>query len=77
MYTITSPVFRKVTIDLQNGKTFTIIAKNNSKTNKYIQQASLNDKALETPWFSHDDLTMGGKLILEMGPKPGKIWRNF
>lgn len=76
MYTITSPVFSKVTIDLHNGKTFTLIAKNSSRTNKYIQSAMLNGKILTTPWFSHDDLINGGKLVLEMGEKPGKIWEK-
>jgi putative alpha-1,2-mannosidase len=76
MYTITSPVFSKVSIDLPNGRTFTLIAKNSSKTNKYIQSAKLNDKPLTTPWFSHDDLVNGGTLVLEMGEKPGKIWGN-
>jgi predicted alpha-1,2-mannosidase len=71
MYTITSPVFSKVTIDLHNGKTFTLIAKNSSGTNKYIQSATLNGKVLSTPWFSHEDLINGGKLELEMGDKPG------
>jgi predicted alpha-1,2-mannosidase len=76
MYTITSPVFSKVSIELNNGKRFTLIAKNCSGTNKYIQSATMNGKELETPWFSHDDLVNGGTLVLEMGEKPGKIWGN-
>jgi predicted alpha-1,2-mannosidase len=76
MYSITSPVFSKVTIDLPNGKTFTVIAKNSSTTNKYIQSAAMNGKTLDSPWFSHEELINGGKLVLEMGEKPGKIWVN-
>ncbi len=74
MYTITSPLFNKVTIDLPNGKAFTLIAKNNSRTNKYIQSAKLNGKVLSTPWFSHNDLINGGTLVLDMGEKPSKTW---
>jgi predicted alpha-1,2-mannosidase len=74
MYTITSPVFSKVSISLPNGKTFTLIANNSSRTNKYIQSAKLNGKTLTTPWFSHDDLVKGGTIVLEMGEKPGIIW---
>lgn len=70
MYTITSPVFSKVTIGLHNGKTFTLIAENSSRTNKYIQTAKLNGKVLTTPWFSHEDLMKGGTLVLVMGEKP-------
>lgn len=75
MYTITSPVFSKITIDLHNGKTFTLIANGSSRTNKYIQSATLNGKTLETPWFSHEDLINGGKIVLEMGEKPG-VWNK-
>jgi hypothetical protein len=28
------------------------------------------------PWFSNDDLINGGKLVLEMGEKPGKLWEK-
>jgi predicted alpha-1,2-mannosidase len=76
MYTITSPVFSKVTISLPNGKAFTVVAKNSSRTNKYIQSATMNGKTLNKPWFSHDDLINGGVLELEMGENPGKIWGN-
>jgi predicted alpha-1,2-mannosidase len=73
-YSITSPVFSKVTIDLHNGKTFTLIARNSSRTNKYIQSATLNGKPLASLSFSHDDLISGGTLVLEMGEKTGKKW---
>lgn len=73
-YTIGSPVFEKVTIDLPNGKKFRMIAKNCSVTNKYIQSAKLDGKVLNVPSFTHDQLTAGGTLELEMGPKPNKSW---
>jgi predicted alpha-1,2-mannosidase len=76
MYTITSPVFSKVTIDLHNGKTFTMIAKNCSRTNKYIKTATMNGKTLDSPWFSHEDLLNGGTLELEMSETPG-IWNKY
>lgn len=74
LYTIGSPVFEKVTIDLQNGKQFTMEAKNCSVVNKYIQSARFDGKPLDTPWFTHEQLNAGGKLELEMGPKPNKSW---
>ena len=73
-YTIGSPVFEKVTIDLQNGKKFTMIAKNCSVVNKYIQRAKFDGKVLNVPSFTHDQLANGGILELEMGPKPNKTW---
>jgi predicted alpha-1,2-mannosidase len=74
VYTIGSPVFKKVTIDLPNGKQFTLIANNCSVINKYIQSAKFNGQPINTPSFTHDQLTAGGKLELEMGPKPNKSW---
>lgn len=74
VYTIGSPVFSKVTIALENGKKFTVIANNSSVTNKYIQRATMDGKELNTPWFTHEQLMNGGTLKLEMGPKPNKQW---
>jgi predicted alpha-1,2-mannosidase len=74
VYNIGSPVFENISINLPNGKAFTVVAKNNSDSNKYIQKAFLNGKPLNKPWFTHDDLINGGKLELEMGSQPNKLW---
>ncbi len=74
VYTIGSPLFSKVTIDLQNGKQFKLTANNCSVVNKYIQSAKINGVVLNTPWFTHEQLMNGGHLELEMGPKPNKTW---
>jgi putative alpha-1,2-mannosidase len=73
-YTIGSPVFSKILIHLDNGKTFSLIAHHSSVINKYIQSATLNGKKLDRPWFSYQDLVSGGRLELEMGPQPNKMW---
>ena len=73
-YVIGSPLFDKVSIDLENGKTFTVVAKNNSAENKYIQSATLNGKPYNKPFFSHEDIVSGGKLELVMGNRPNKQW---
>ncbi len=74
VYTIGSPVFSKVTINLPNGKQFKLIANNCSVVNKYIQSAKFNGQVLNKPWFTHEQLVSGGLLELEMGPKPNKSW---
>ncbi|MDB5111941.1 MAG: glycoside hydrolase family 92 protein [Mucilaginibacter sp.] len=74
IYTIGSPLFSKVTINLPDDKEFTLIANNCSVINKYIQSAKFNGKVLNTPTFTHAELMNGGKLELEMGPKPNKSW---
>ena len=77
-YEIGSPIFEEVTINLDPdyypGKTFVIEAKNVSDENRYIQSAILNGEKLSKPWFYHDELVKGGKLVLIMGDKPNKNW---
>lgn len=69
-YEITSPVFNRIDIQLDSdyylGKTFSIIAHNNSKENIYIMSMKLNGKPLNRYWITHDEIVKGGKLELEM-----------
>jgi predicted alpha-1,2-mannosidase len=74
VYTIGSPLFSKVTINLPNEKQFIVSAPDCSERNKYIQSARLNGRVLNAPWFTHDDLINGGVLELVMGPYPNKQW---
>jgi predicted alpha-1,2-mannosidase len=74
VYTIGSPIFEHVSVDLDNGKTFEIEAYNASVENKYIQSAMLNGEKLDKPWITHEAITNGGKLVFEMGPKANKSW---
>jgi len=73
-YNIGSPLFGKATINLNNGKTFTIIANNNSKQNIYIQSVKLNGNDLSKTWIDHSEIVAGGNLVFEMGDKPNKLW---
>jgi putative alpha-1,2-mannosidase len=77
-YEITSPVFSRVDIQLDStyasGRTFTIIARNNSGTNVYIQSATLNGKPYPYCHIDHAQVTAGGILELIMGPQPNKNW---
>ncbi len=74
VYAIGSPLFTKVVINLENGKSFTVLAKNASWENKYIQSAMLNGKFLDRTWFTHNDILSGGVLELTMGNRPNKSW---
>jgi predicted alpha-1,2-mannosidase len=73
-YVIGSPIFRKVAIHLQNGKTFTIEADSASWSNKYILSATLNGAPLSAPWLPHDAIVQGGTVALKMGSRPNKQW---
>ncbi len=73
-YAIGSPLFDEVTLHLGDGKDFVIVANHNSEKNIYIQSATLNGKPWNRPWFSHADIANGGRLVLNMGPRPNKSW---
>lgn len=75
-YTIGSPFFENVKIDLGNGKFLEIEAKNSSFKNKYIQSASFNGEALDSVFIDHFDLMEGGKLVFEMGDTANRSWGN-
>ena len=72
VYSIGRPVFDQAIVNLTNGKKFTIMVKNNSKKNKYIESMSLNGQTLHTPFFSHQDIVDGGTLEITMSDKPNK-----
>jgi predicted alpha-1,2-mannosidase len=78
VYEITSPIFDRVTIHLDPrhypGKTFTIVAQDNSTQNPYIQSATLDGKPLNRPWLDHRQVVNGGTLVLNLGPKPNQQW---
>ena len=73
-YNITSPVFEKVTINLTNGKTFTVIAEGASRRNKYIQKAFINGEEINSPFITHEQIMDGGTLELELSELPNKSW---
>ncbi len=74
VYNIGTPLFEKVKVRLANGKYFEVEAQGCSAENKYIQSATLNGKVWTKPWFSHQDLMNGGKLVLQMGNKANRKW---
>lgn len=71
-FVIGSPLFDKATLNVGGGKTFTVVAKNNSDKNIYVQSARLNGKTLKNSYVDFNDIRHGGTLELVMGPKPSK-----
>lgn len=69
-YVFGAPLFKKVILKLENGKTFTIEGKGNTKENYYIQKASLNGKSYSKNYLTHSYIMNGGKLLFEMSNKP-------
>ncbi len=72
VYSIGRPLFNEATVHLKDGKSFKVIAHNNSRDNKYVRSIVLNGNKLETPFFTHQDIVDGGTLELTMGSEPLK-----
>ena len=73
-YVIGSPLFDKVTINLENGRRFEIVARNNGPDRPYIQSATLNGRPYGKCYLRHQDIMRGGALVFEMGSKPNRQW---
>ncbi|RYF21162.1 MAG: glycoside hydrolase family 92 protein [Flavobacteriales bacterium] len=71
-YALGSPAVKNASLTLENGKTFTVEAINQSDKNVYVQKVLLNGKPLNKLFITHGDITGGGKLTFYMGAKPKK-----
>ena len=69
-YIIGSPLFDEAQINVGNGKSFNVRAKNNSQVNIYVQSAKLNGKPYSKTYLMFQDIVRGGTLELEMGSEP-------
>jgi len=78
IYVLGSPLFRKATLRLDAkwhpGGSFTVLARNNSAKNCYIQSATLHGKPLHRAWIRHSEIVAGGTLELVMGAEPNEGW---
>ena len=78
VYVLGSPLVDRATIHLDGkyykGRSFTIVAENNSPKNLYVQSALLNGRPLLRSWITHAELVAGGELVLKMGAEPNKTW---
>jgi predicted alpha-1,2-mannosidase len=72
-YVIGTPLFDKATINLEDGKQFTIIANNLSDTNIYVEYVKLNGKDMDVTYLKHEDIISGGTLEFTMSDNPA-VW---
>jgi putative alpha-1,2-mannosidase len=71
-YALGAPLFRKVTLNLVNGKTFVISAPENGAGAPYVRAATLNGVNWDNNWIAHSTIMGGGELKLTMGAAPNK-----
>jgi predicted alpha-1,2-mannosidase len=74
VYALGSPLFEEATLELGDGRRFTVRARGTSASNLYVQSALLNGSPYARPWLAHADLARGGVLELELGPAPNRQW---
>ena len=68
-YVFGAPQMKKITVHLQNGKTFTVIADGLSEANKYVESITLNGKKLSKNYIDHAAIMNGGTLVYKMTSK--------
>ncbi|MEN8228091.1 MAG: GH92 family glycosyl hydrolase [Bacteroidota bacterium] len=71
-YVMGAPLFKRISLQLENGNRFEIHAPENNPQNYYIKKGTLNGKAFDQNWIGHQTITNGGKLILEMSDVPNR-----
>jgi predicted alpha-1,2-mannosidase len=69
-YILGSPLFEKMTVHLENGKSMQINAPGNSKSTRYIEEFRLNGKNYTRNYLRHQDLMDGAHINLRMSDKP-------
>lgn len=68
-YMFGSPLFDKAVVNVGQGKTFTIIAHNNSAKNVYVHQIKLNGRPYKKLYIDYKDIVSGGTLEFFMTDK--------
>ncbi|HEX5553403.1 MAG TPA: GH92 family glycosyl hydrolase, partial [Chitinophagaceae bacterium] len=71
-YVFGAPLFKKITLNLENGKQFVINAPDNDPQNMYVQKMTLDGKVYDKNWIDHFDIQKGGSLNVTMGDQPNK-----
>jgi len=76
-YVLGSPVFDSITVNLENGSKFKIIAENNSDENIYIQSVTYNGQEYPKSFITQKMITNGGELKLIMGQEQNELWGSL
>ena len=65
-YDLGSPLVKEASINLENGRKFTVTAVNQGPGNVYVKKAELNGVKLDRLWITHDEIMQGGSLVFYM-----------
>jgi putative alpha-1,2-mannosidase len=73
-YVIGRPFVDRATLNLPNGKRFTVRALNLSAANSYVGGVTLNGKPLARSFLRQEDIMAGGELVFTMQASPNTQW---
>jgi len=73
-YVIGRPFLPRSTLNLPNGKHFTVIADGLDAGHGYIGHATLNGKPLDRAYLDHAEILAGGELRFTMQAEPDTHW---
>ena len=71
-YILGSPLFKKATVHLANGKTLEITAGNNSRTARYVEELKVDGKTSTKNYLTHETLSNGAKIDFRMSAEPNR-----
>ncbi len=72
-YVLGAPLFRKITLNLENGNKVVINAPKNSDTNIFVGSMTFNGKPYDMNWLSHHSLLQGAVINFNMSARPNKL----
>lgn len=73
-YVIGRPFVDRATLNLPNGKRFSIVADALSDANRYVGQVALNGRTLDRTYLRHAEIMAGGELRFTMQATPNRSW---
>ncbi|MDR1881431.1 MAG: GH92 family glycosyl hydrolase [Prevotella sp.] len=71
-YVLGSPLFKKVTLNLENGNRVVINAKDNNKANRYVQSMTVDGQTYTRNYLTQKQLTKGTVIVYRMAPDPNR-----
>lgn len=71
-YVLGAPIFKKARLNLENGNSINITAKDNSDTNRYVDKMTVNGREYDLNYLKHNDLMQGVEINYLMSDSPNK-----
>jgi hypothetical protein len=70
LYSLSTPIFPKAVLHLENGNAFTILTDDPSGRKPYLRSSTLNKRPYNRYYLQHDDIMRGGTLACALGAEP-------